>query len=113
MEIDGAEVTTYESAAFFGELALLNGNPRKATVKAVEDCDIIAIDREAFKRLLGKAEGFCRAVWVPSRAMAEEADPEREQKRQEKLQRAKAQAAWREEWLVFNDQADRAAGRVF
>ena len=60
VEIDGAEVTTYESAAFFGELALLSGAPRKATVKAVEECEIIAIDRAAFKRLLGKAEGFMR-----------------------------------------------------
>jgi CRP-like cAMP-binding protein len=59
-EIDGREVKSYETAAFFGELALLNGNPRKATVKAKEDCDIISIDREAFKRLLGKAEGFMR-----------------------------------------------------
>jgi cAMP-dependent protein kinase regulator len=59
-EIDGKEVKTYESAAFFGELALLSGNPRKATVKAKEDCDIIAIDRAAFKRLLGEAEGFMR-----------------------------------------------------
>jgi cAMP-dependent protein kinase regulator len=66
VEIDGKEVTTadgplvYESAAFFGELALLSGTPRKATVKAVEECEIIAIDRAAFKRLLGKAEGFMR-----------------------------------------------------
>jgi len=59
-EIDGKEVMTYESAAFFGELALLNGNPRKATVKAADDCDIISIDRAAFKRLLGQAEGFMR-----------------------------------------------------
>jgi CRP-like cAMP-binding protein len=59
-EIDGAEVMAYESAAFFGELALLNAAPRKATVKATEDCDVIAIDRAAFKRLLGAAEGFMR-----------------------------------------------------
>jgi cAMP-dependent protein kinase regulator len=59
-QIDGAEVMAYETASFFGELALLNGNPRKATVTATEACDIISIDRAAFKRLLGAAEGFMR-----------------------------------------------------
>jgi CRP-like cAMP-binding protein len=59
-QIDGASVMTYETASFFGELALLNGNPRKATVVAEEASDIVSIDRAAFKRLLGKAEGFLR-----------------------------------------------------
>jgi len=58
--IDGNSVATYESASFFGELALLSGDPRKATVTADEACDIIAIDRAAFKRLLGAAEGFMK-----------------------------------------------------
>jgi cAMP-dependent protein kinase regulator len=59
-KIDGKDVASYETASFFGELALLNGNPRKATVEADSASDIIAIDRAAFKRLLGKAEGFLR-----------------------------------------------------
>jgi cAMP-dependent protein kinase regulator len=60
-QIDGNDVASYERASFFGELALLSGNPRKATVVAQEASSIIAIESEAFKRLLGQAEGFLRS----------------------------------------------------
>ena len=65
-KIDGEDVIVNNAkvvllrGSFFGELALLNGNPRKATIVAEESSDLIAIDRAAFKRLLGKAEGFLR-----------------------------------------------------
>ena len=62
--------------------------------------------------LLDKPAGFCTSIWVPSHAMVAETDPEREEKRQEKLQRAKAQRGWHEEWLVYNEHADKAAGRA-
>jgi len=57
---ESKEVATYGPADFFGELALLSGDPRKATVTATESTDLIAIDRASFKRLLGKAEGFMK-----------------------------------------------------
>ena len=54
---------------------------------------------------MGKALGFGSSLWVLSHAMSEEADPEKGQKRLDKLERARAQAAWRENWLVYNDHA--------
>ena len=36
-----------------------------------------------------------RRPWVPSHAMQEETDPEKERKRLEKLERARSQAGWR------------------
>ena len=35
-----------------------------------------------------------------------------EQKRLDKLSRARAQAGWHEDWLLYNDRADKAAGRA-
>ena len=44
--------------------------------------------------------------------MQEETGPEKERKRLEKLERARSQAGWSEEWLHYNDCADRVAGRA-
>ena len=39
---------------YFGELALLSGDPRAATVTAVSDnVKLLCLDRKAFSRLLG------------------------------------------------------------
>ena len=44
--------------------------------------------------------------------MVELANPKLEAKRLDKLQRARAQANWREEWLGYNQNADDAATRA-
>jgi EmrB/QacA subfamily drug resistance transporter len=41
--------------AALGELALLTGEPRSASVRAARDSDLIAIDRESFERLLERS----------------------------------------------------------
>ncbi len=38
---------------FFGEIALLSGKPRQATVKAVGDVAVLVLSRDAFTRLCG------------------------------------------------------------
>lgn len=52
--IRGVEKTlaTLEKGEFFGEMAILNDKPRSATAEAVEDCDILVIDRKTFETLL-------------------------------------------------------------
>ena len=59
--------------------------------------------------LVDKRLGFCSAVWV---AMEVLPDPELEQKRLDKLRRARAQPAWQEDRLGYNDRADQAATRA-
>ena len=49
-------VMSYKSCDYFGELALLKGEPRAATVIADSDCKLLTLDRMAFKRLLGPLE---------------------------------------------------------
>lgn len=46
-------VMTYKAGDYFGELALLRGEPRAANVIASADCKCISLDRKSFKRLLG------------------------------------------------------------
>ena len=46
----------YKPGDYFGELALLKNAPRAASVFAKNDCAVVWIERETFKRLLGPLE---------------------------------------------------------
>lgn len=50
---DAAGKPLYRMAAgkVFGEMAMLDGEPRSATLSAAEDCSIAVLSREAFERL--------------------------------------------------------------
>ncbi len=50
------EVMKYKEGQFFGELALMKGDPRAATVICETDCVYLTLDRLSFKRLLGPLE---------------------------------------------------------
>jgi cAMP-dependent protein kinase regulator len=39
----------YQKGDYFGELALLNNEPRAATVLASSNCKVVSIDGESFK----------------------------------------------------------------
>lgn len=53
-EVDGTEreLAVLLAGAFVGELSLLNGEPRSATVKAKTDCVLQVYDRPSFEALL-------------------------------------------------------------
>jgi MFS family permease len=48
VEIDGAEVNTLSHGDFFGEIALLRDVPRTATVRAVDELRLFALERDDF-----------------------------------------------------------------
>lgn len=54
MDESGAEtsLTTLGPPAFFGELSLLTGSPRTATIVAHKDCEFIIINAETFKSVI-------------------------------------------------------------
>ena len=48
VEVDGASIATAAEGDFFGEIALLHDVPRTATVRALEDAAVWALDQEEF-----------------------------------------------------------------
>jgi len=46
------EVARKSEGAFFGEMSLLTGQPRTASIKAIGDTKVIVIDKEIFKQLI-------------------------------------------------------------
>ncbi len=48
----GGELARHRTGGFFGEMSLLTGEPRTATVTAVTDCELIEIGVEAFRRVV-------------------------------------------------------------
>jgi hypothetical protein len=49
---DGLEVARFAGSGFFGEMSLLTGERRTATVTAVTDCTLLEITGEAFRRFV-------------------------------------------------------------
>jgi CRP-like cAMP-binding protein len=47
---------------FFGEMSLLDGEPRSATVTAVTDLRLLVVDRLSFWRLLSEAPDLVRRI---------------------------------------------------
>lgn len=52
VEVDGREVVQIGPGGSFGELALMYNAPRAATVKALEDGILYAVDRGTFRRVI-------------------------------------------------------------
>lgn len=53
-------VKEYKSGDYFGERALLSGEPRAANVIAESDLKVITLDRKSFKRLLGPLDDILK-----------------------------------------------------
>jgi CRP-like cAMP-binding protein len=46
----------------FGEMSLLSGDPRSATIRAIEDTEVLKIDKSDFERLVATDPAFADAV---------------------------------------------------
>ncbi|MBI3565653.1 MAG: mechanosensitive ion channel [Elusimicrobia bacterium] len=87
----GAEkVARLKAGDYMGEMALLTGEPRSATVVAVEDVDSYRLDAESFREVLAKrpelAESVARKL-AERRAGLESARGVRDERRREELLR--------------------------
>ena len=51
-EVDGREIRKFDSGTFFGELALLAGGPRAATITAESPMELLVLDRRDFTILV-------------------------------------------------------------
>lgn len=52
VEINGKEIAEIPAGGGFGELALMYGTPRAATIRAKTDCSLFGIDRDTYCRIL-------------------------------------------------------------
>ena len=58
----GGEVATLEPGDYFGEMSLLTGEPRTATVSARGDCRVFEIDAEMFRQIASANPGILERV---------------------------------------------------
>ena len=56
------EVERLAPGAIAGELALIDREPRSATVEAVTDCEFVCVDQKRFKFLVAETPGFAVGV---------------------------------------------------
>jgi CRP/FNR family transcriptional regulator, cyclic AMP receptor protein len=60
--VDGDEVGTIGPGGFFGEMALLDGGPRVATVTASSDMRVLVLSRQEFASLLTRVPSVSRRM---------------------------------------------------
>ena len=59
---DGHTVATLKDGDFFGELALLFSQPRNASVRAVDYCDLYSLDKDTFDHAISRYPDFARHI---------------------------------------------------
>lgn len=59
---NGLPLATLGKGELFGEMALVDDQPRMATAKAVTDVAVVIIGRDAFREKLSKADPFIRGL---------------------------------------------------
>ncbi len=62
--INGRTVATYQPGDFFGELSLLDGGPRTATIAMVSPGELLVFDRREFFQLLDVAPSIVKTLLV-------------------------------------------------
>jgi CRP-like cAMP-binding protein len=81
VESSGRELATFEAGGYVGEMSMLTGQPRSATVEAVEECEVVELTAASLREVaLANPEVVTRI----SAVVAE---------RQADLERQKAEAA--------------------
>jgi CRP/FNR family transcriptional regulator, cyclic AMP receptor protein len=58
----GRELETVEPGGLFGEMALIDREPRSATAEAATDCELVAIDKRRFWFLVQETPYFAEIV---------------------------------------------------
>ena len=72
--IGGQHVATIEGGGFFGEMALLDGGPRIATVTAATDMELLVLSRREFLELIDQVPSVTRRLLEGLGARLRDAD---------------------------------------
>jgi len=59
---NGVALATLSKGELFGEMALVDDQPRMATAQALADTSVVIISRDAFREKLAKADPFIRGL---------------------------------------------------
>ncbi|MGE5548260.1 MAG: cyclic nucleotide-binding domain-containing protein [Solirubrobacterales bacterium] len=59
---NGVTLATLGKGELFGEMALVDDQPRMATANAVTDVSVVVISRDVFREKLAKADPFIRGL---------------------------------------------------
>lgn len=62
VSLRGERVRTLKAGDYFGEISLIDGRPRSATVTAAEDLTTLAVPHVAFQQLLEEEPGFAAGL---------------------------------------------------
>jgi CRP-like cAMP-binding protein len=62
IERDGHQVDTIGPGDFFGEIAAVDGGPRTATARTIEDCRLLTVDHQHFYDVLEASPELRTAV---------------------------------------------------
>ena len=57
-----AEAARLGPGKFVGEMSLMTGEPRSATVAAASECEMVKVDKEAFHEVLAAAPGLAEQI---------------------------------------------------
>jgi len=60
--LHGKEIRTLGPGEYFGEIGMIDGKPRSATVTATDDMTTLAVPHQEFERLVGDEPEFARAL---------------------------------------------------
>jgi voltage-gated potassium channel len=81
----GPEPLRLGTGEFFGEIALLTGTPRTATVVAAEPCTLLRLDIVEFRELMGRQPELARVIYDAAHQRLEAVGPERMREREAAL----------------------------
>jgi CRP/FNR family cyclic AMP-dependent transcriptional regulator len=59
---DGRELRTLGPGDYFGEISMIDGRPRSATVTAVEPLKVLAVPHQDFEAVVDEDPGFARQL---------------------------------------------------
>ncbi len=51
VEASGRELAAFEAGGYFGEMSMLTGQPRSATVLAAEECQVLELTAESLREV--------------------------------------------------------------
>jgi len=81
----GPEPLRLGTGEFFGEIALLTGTPRTATVVAAEPCTLLRLDIVEFRELMGRQPELARVIYDAAHQRLEAVGAERMREREAAL----------------------------